>query len=491
MKLFRRLDTEAFRMDELLNLLQEIVPTFSTQMKLEFILRSHGYNLMYRRFEAIDEGSMMELMSGTKLDNIVNEGLKTIRYTILQTRHISWQPNEIGIPVVVGFNNDMVSRRQFSYGTANEPATIGRYIQAHVSALVHSQNFMFAYNPLGASAGFSSTRAIYVGLPVNALIGLSLASMEYILKVDTPTESVPAAVAFSSKTWASTIDRQIFELVSKVEDQELRSLVIGGKDNVHFGLQSSINIRKCESQNPGRLLLDFFKPSEINSDGSGAGWLLMSLAQLRNYFFNFPPKASCSAIATFHRASKNPSTAVEIRLTSDNNIPAGKKHFPGKTYKNIKCTVTMLGEIERKWKIEASSDKEVMNVKSAVNVKVIRQPVPILEIPGRAVCLSVKTAWTPLPEIDFMETPTPLRPPFVKQDWSLIWGEIDTDQCPKPKTKGISSIKIKVAGNITQEQRDVANSRNSYPYDECDVDYHSRRPIIDVRSPLTKVSFQH
>jgi hypothetical protein len=67
-----------------------------------------------------------------------------------------------------------------------------------------------------------------------------------------------------------------------------------------------------------------------------------------------------------------------------------------------------------------------------------------------------------------------------------VWGEAPSDQCPKANAKDISTILIKVQGNITEAQREAATSRNTYPYDRCDLDRNDagRSGIV---GPMTQV----
>ena len=74
----------------------------------------------------------------------------------------------------------------------------------------------------------------------------------------------------------------------------------------------------------------------------------------------------------------------------------------------------------------------------------------------------------------------------VQREVSFVWGEAPSDQCPKANAKDISTILIKVQGNITETQREAATSRNTYPYDRCDLDRNDagRSGIV---GPMTQV----
>ena len=104
---------------------------------------------------------------------------------------------------------------------------------------------------------------------------------------------------------------------------------------------------------------------------------------------------------------------------------------------------------------------------------------------ARALCVNVKTAWAPLPE-DNLETPSTTEP-SVQREVSFVWGEANANECPKANAKGVSTIQVKVAGNITDAQRQAASSRDSYPYQQCDADRNADGRT-GVATPLTQVN---
>ena len=253
-------------------------------------------------------------------------------------------------------------------------------------------------------------------------------------------------------------------------------------------MESHVEVYNCETYTGkasiAKVMYESFKPSEINSHGSGPGFFIMGFMQMRNYFYQYPPTGTCSMKAVLHRTQVNPAEAVEIKLKMDSAVPSGKKAAPGKTFSNVKGAVTLLGSPERKWNVEVNIEKEPFNIKSQVAVKIARLANPGLNVPSRALCVNVKTAWAALPE-DIFETPSTIEP-SVQREVSFVWGEAPSDQCPKANAKDISTILIKVQGNITEAQREAATSRNTYPYDRCDLDRNDagRSGIV---GPMTQV----
>merc|ERR1712071_727875 len=100
--------------------------------------------------------------------------------------------------------------------------------------------------------------------------------------------------------------------------------------------------------------------------------------------------------------------------------------------------------------------------------KIARQAVPSLSLAPRALCVEVNTKWADLPE-DIMQTPSTIEP-SVQRDVSFVWGEAPENECPKANAKDVSTFLIKVTGNITEEQRKAAESREGYPFKQCDQD---------------------
>ena len=257
-------------------------------------------------------------------------------------------------------------------------------------------------------------------------------------------------------------------------------------------MESHVEVYNCETytgkSSIAKVMYESFKPSEINSHGSVPGFLIMGFMQMRNYFYQYPPTGTCSMKAVLHRTQVNAAEAVEIKLKMDSAVPAGKKAAPGKTFSNVKGAVTLLGSPERKWNVEVNIEKEPFNIKSQVAVKIARLANPELNVPSRALCVNVKTAWSAIPE-DIFETPSTVEP-SVQREVSFVWGEAPSDQCPKANAKDISTILIKVQGNITEAQREAATSRNTYPYDRCDLDRNDagRSGIV---GPMTQVRHFH
>lgn len=258
-----------------------------------------------------------------------------------------------------------------------------------------------------------------------------------------------------------------------------------------MGLESSISVYNCESYtgkaSMAKVFYESFKPSEINSHGSILGFLLMGSMQMRNYFYHYPPTAMCSMKAVIHRSSEKPAEAVEIKMKMDSSAPAGKKAAPGRSYKNVKGTVTFIGTPQRKWNVEVGVEAEPFNVKSLVNVKIARLANAELGVPSRALCVNVKTNWAALPE-DLFETPSAVEP-SVQRDVTFAWGEAPQGECPKANAKGISTIQIRVVGNITDAQREAATSRNTYPYDRCDAD-RTDAGRSGVVAPMTEACYR-
>jgi len=366
--------------------------------------------------------------------------------------------------------------------------------------------YLVAYNPLGVSQGIGKIRGSRIHLPLNAIVGFSPADAQAEVKLVTPTEDKPLSVMFTSKTqafmWGKDMAKAAAFMKESCDECAPVALVTKGEaarhgrvfrdnENKIVGLESHVEVYNCEQYtgkaSTMRVIYDAFKPSEINWHGSVPGFFIMGAMQLRNYFYYYPPTGTCSMKAVVHRSSEHAAEAVEIKLKRDHIPPAGKKPTPGKTYDNIRGTITMLGSVQRQWKVEVSVDAEPFNVRSNVAVKIARQPVPSLEIVSQALCVNVKTNWAALPE-DIFETPSAVEP-SVSRDVSFAWGEAPINECPKLGAKGVSSISVKVQGNITEEQRTAAASRDAWPYAQCDSD-RTAAGRSGVASPMTQACYE-
>lgn len=504
--MFRKLDPKDFKLDVLKDLLQKtlkVQPRTQAPLKVELLLRSQGYSILYRHM-GIEE--LAGLMEGKGMGELIARGLKMTRSLILLGgQHISWRANDVGLPVGVGLSTPGFARYQLAFGNVNQPGKIGRSVSADVDFTLQAISYMVAYNPLGVSQGVVKVRSSRVHLPLSVLAGFSPAESQLEAKINTPTEDKPLAYLFTSKTsafmWGKEDSKAISYLKDTCSECEPASLVTRGeefrkghvlreKTNEILGLESHIEVHNCESYTGkasiAKVMLESFKPSEINSHGSIPGFLAMGFMQLRNYFYYYPPTATCSMKAVVYKTAENPADAIEIKAKMDTTVPAGKKSGPGKTFRNVKGTVTLLGPQERKWNVDVNFEAEPYNVKSQLNIKLARQPNSNLDLAARALCVSVKTAWSAIPD-DFMETPSTIEP-SVQRDVSFVWGEAPTNECPKANAKGVSTINVRTVGNITDAQRKAASERNTYPYDRCDHD-RTDAGRTGVTTPMTTACY--
>ena len=481
-RMFRKLDPKDFKMDVLKDLLQKtlkVMPRQQQPLKMEIILRSQGYNLFYR-YAGMEE--IMGLLSSNTIGQIVANGLKATRsMVLLGGQHTSWRSNDLGLAVGVGLSNPGLARVQLGYGDVNQPGKLGRTLQADIDLTLQVQTFLVAYNPLGVSQGIIKIRGSRLHLPANALVGVSTADKEMEIKMNTPTKEKPLSLLFSSKAisimWGREAEKAIEYMKESCSECKSHSLITRGEEyrkghvlrnseNERLGMESHVEVYDCESytgkSSMSRVFYESFKPSEINSHGSIPGWAIMGFMQMRNYFYYYPPTTTCSMKAVVHKSDENPAEAVQIKMKMNPSV-AGKR---GST--KVEGSVTFLGEIERKWNVDVAIERERFNVKSTVNVKIARQPVPSLNLAPRALCVEVNTKWADLPE-DIMQTPSTIEP-SVQRDVSFVWGEAPVNECPKAYAQDVSTLTVKVTGNITDAQRQAAESRNRYPYKQCDQD---------------------
>ena len=233
--MFRKLDPKDFKMDTLKDLLQKtlkVMPRQQQPMKMEIILRSQGYNLMYRH---LSQEEIMAMMSGKGIGGIIANGLKMSRSLVmLGGQHTSWRSNDLGLPVGVGLSNPGLARVQVGYGDVNQPNKLGRSLQLDVDLTLQVQTYLVAFNPLGVSQGVVKIRGSRFHVPTNALIGLSPTDNQVELKMNTPTEEKPLSAVFSSKTmafvWGRSDERAVTYLKESCAQCEQASLVTRGEE---------------------------------------------------------------------------------------------------------------------------------------------------------------------------------------------------------------------------------------------------------------------
>lgn len=130
LRLFRKLDPKDFKLDTLKDLLQKtlkIAPRQKSQFKVEIVLRSQGYDLMYHHIGGDELGALME---GKAMKELLSRGVKLTRSMVmLGGNQFSWRPNDIGLALGVGLSTPAFARHQLSYGNVNTANKIGRSIQ--------------------------------------------------------------------------------------------------------------------------------------------------------------------------------------------------------------------------------------------------------------------------------------------------------------------------------------------------------------------------
>lgn len=494
-EVLRRMERTDLKFDDLKDILGKfvnVVPRKKSPMTVEVILRSQGYDLMYRYI------GQDEILGRREFGEMLLNGLKTFNNMVfLGGIHNSWRPNDIGIPVGVGLANPGMSRSKMGYGVIDDPEKQGISVKADVDVTMLVATYMAFYNPLGALQGVGKIRGSRFYFPVNAVVTLGPASKEFVIKMSTPTQENPSSFMFNSNTMVFISGQNLFNfmrdtcsdcvspfLVTDGDQQTRRQPVISDNSHVRLGLESHVEIVNCENNkgqhSTSQMLFNALNSLEFYSRGSIPGWLLMSLMQVRNYYYYYPPTAPCSLKVVVHKANQKPADAVEIRLVIDRKASGGD--FSG--FSGSVAFVTF-GEAQLKWTFHVTVEKEPSNLRSSISVSVFQLPSISTGIIGGALCANLLTVWPHLPA-DILQTPFSVEP-SVQHEWSIVWGSSPTDQCPTAGAPGISSFYIQLIGNITQEQRDAAVTRDEYPYDQCDRDLVSAGRS-GVTFPFTQVS---
>ena len=436
---------------------------------------------------------IMGMLSSNMMGNLIENGLKATRnMLLLGGQHTSWRSNDLGLPVGVGLSNPGILHYEIDQ--------IKTSIKVHADLLLQVQTYLVAYNPLGVSQGVMKMRGSRLHVPIDTLIGFNAADKQVALKMAAPTKEEPLSIIFSSKTVAFMWGRQPEKAMSYLKEscsecspvslvsrgEEFRKgHVIRDSKNERLGMESHIEVYNCESYtgktSMSKVILESFKPSEINSHGSVPGFAIMGLMQMRNYFYYYPPTTTCSMKAVLHKAEEHPAEAVQIQLSMKPT-----PEVSGLKTTNIEGSFTIVGDVERKWNVNVDVQSNKFKTQSKVNVKIARQAVPSLDLPSRALCVEVNTKWADIPE-DILETPSTIEP-SVERDVTFVWGEAQPNECPVADDTDVSTLIVKVNGVITDTQRQAAESRDRYPYNQCDQDKkaHGRTGVV---VPITKVSF--
>ena len=132
LRLFRKLDPKDLKLDTLKDLLHKtlkIAPRQKSLFKVEIILRSQGYDLMYHHMSGEEIGALME---GKALKDLLKNGLKLVRSMAMLGGHqFSWRPNDIGLPVGVSLSAPGFARYQLSYENVNQVNKLSRSIKVN------------------------------------------------------------------------------------------------------------------------------------------------------------------------------------------------------------------------------------------------------------------------------------------------------------------------------------------------------------------------
>ena len=117
-------------MKDLLHKTLKIAPRQKSPFKVEIVLRSQDYDLMYHHMSG-DE--LAALMKGKEFKEMFFRGFKLTRNVVtLGGLQFSWRANDIGLPVGVGLATPGVGRYQIFYGNLNQTNKISRFVQSNI-----------------------------------------------------------------------------------------------------------------------------------------------------------------------------------------------------------------------------------------------------------------------------------------------------------------------------------------------------------------------
>jgi hypothetical protein len=115
---------------ELLHKTLKIAPRQKSAFKVEIVLRSQGYDLMYHHMSGDELAALME---GKAFKELLTRGFKLTRNVVMLGGHqFSWRSNDIGLPVGVGLATPGAGRYQLSYGNVSQTNKISRSIQSNI-----------------------------------------------------------------------------------------------------------------------------------------------------------------------------------------------------------------------------------------------------------------------------------------------------------------------------------------------------------------------
>ena len=203
-QMFRKLDPKDFKLDVLKDLLLKtlkIQPRTQAPLKIELLVRSQGYTIMYRHLDM--EEIIRMTRDGKGLGELMARGLKLTRSMVLMAgQHVGWRANDLGLPVGFSFSAPAFARHHFGLTTVNQPVDrgIGRAFTADFDLALQTVTYLVAYNPLGVSQGVIKVRGSRVHIPLNASVSFSPSDNELELKLSTPTVEKPLSFMFGSKT---------------------------------------------------------------------------------------------------------------------------------------------------------------------------------------------------------------------------------------------------------------------------------------------------
>jgi len=516
---------------------------------MELIVKYQGYYVMYKY---LDANNIAELMDPKNLGGIFmsSSGLKLSQTTIhLTGQYSSWKTNDMGIPVGIGMSNFGFSKFLMTGRgpQIRSPTNMASSVIANYDWTQQVVNYMgFHFIPLASSHGIFKITGSRTHLPIDLNIGLSPAERQIEFKLNIPNKDKPLAFNFGSKTvaniWGSNddaISKAVGYMKANCPDCSQIALVSRGKKflkgkllvfiqyvlpynslkfqiflltgmfiklfsdivlrenkNMILGMESQFKLNSCETDNGKasiakivKAMMDFNNNDIPSDERSLLGSIMTTFLKVRAHLEQYPTTDSCFSKFVVHKTAQHPSDIIEIKLKLDSNVPIGFRAVPGKEFRNIFGSLSLLGASkERKWNIQVNIETEPSNVRSLVNVKIARQPNTALGLKARALCASIKTEWSSLP-LDIMETPSFVEP-SIKRNVTLVWGEAPINECPDENEKDVATMTVGMVGTITQAQRDAAFQRYPYPYNQCDKD-RKEAGRSGVAVPLTEAFFYY
>lgn len=444
-------------------------------IRVQIVVRAKANIMFMRSYDESDLGQDGKL--GSFISNLKGLGET---YSINYQRAIQFggmtyeQPTPLGLPMAVMASYTGLYHITATVKRGNHRGLLYRDVEYDIHAFVHASRGIFV--PMKeASYGVVNDRIYYTHLPRKFVIGVNPIKKELKLSITRPEYDNPAQFIRHSRTSVMVRGNNILGTYSKLQDNcpscqnqviisrgpdAIKSRAFLDRENQNVGSYLYGKYFDCEMDisrgNVMKNMIGAFMPYNKNPK-TPYNSLVMGLAQIRTFVFNFPKNEQCGTHLRWSQSKTNPVREIEILLRGKFEPNGERLFFRGRKW-FLKALIKAKGEpADRSYRVNIGYEFTPGNLENKLKVQLNRAPVAALGMEAYSACLALENKYPGFSK-EFMS---------YDENADLSVSGKAMVQYGKGNTCAETDGEIKVAfkHSTTQEARDAL--KNKWYYKQC------------------------